>query len=237
MVTERVWVLKSYLSSYCSFPRYSFCGPWKQTQRSLFFLLVTVQLYQVFMLSMNTNSDIYDYYSSWVSDTDKKENQIFLSSYTRKFRMEQLQNNIWLTASMVKYLRISSYTVLGSPSSYTEWLCNCSTLNFLKYEENFIFLFISVEWNTKAFELSFVVRSCKHRGICLTYPTAAPYVRFLSVPECNTFLIEACPNILSIVLKKQRPLANLWIQNHVLFPRIYSDKEILWLNQRYCSSL
>ncbi len=45
--------------------------------------------------------------------SDKKENQIFLkfSSYIRKFRMEQLQSDIWLTASsyMGKYLRISSY--------------------------------------------------------------------------------------------------------------------------------
>ncbi len=39
----------------------------------------------------------------------KKENQIF--SYIRKFRMEQLQSHIWLTASsyMGKYLSISSY--------------------------------------------------------------------------------------------------------------------------------
>ncbi len=42
--------------------------------------------------------------------TDKKENQI--SSYLRKFRMEQLQSRIWLRASsyMGKYFRISSYT-------------------------------------------------------------------------------------------------------------------------------
>ncbi len=34
--------------------------------------------------------------------------------------MEQLQSHIWLTASsyMVKYLRISSYCMLGNPSSY-----------------------------------------------------------------------------------------------------------------------
>ncbi len=43
--------------------------------------------------------------------TDKKENQIFLIQYNRKFRIEQLQSHIWLTASsyMGKYLRISSY--------------------------------------------------------------------------------------------------------------------------------
>jgi hypothetical protein len=39
------------------------------------------------------------------------KNKIKLSSYIRKFRMEQLQSHIWLTASsyMGKYLRISSY--------------------------------------------------------------------------------------------------------------------------------
>ncbi len=51
--------------------------------------------------------------------TNKKENNF--SSYIRKSRRERLQSHIWLTASsyMTKYLRISSYTVLGSLSSYT----------------------------------------------------------------------------------------------------------------------
>ncbi len=41
--------------------------------------------------------------------TDKKKRKF--SSYIRKFRMEQLQSHIWLTASSytVKYLRISSF--------------------------------------------------------------------------------------------------------------------------------
>ncbi len=54
---------------------------------------------------------------SWLYTLIKKE--IKFSSYIWKFRMEQLQSLIWLTASsyMVKYLRISSY-ILGSPSSY-----------------------------------------------------------------------------------------------------------------------
>jgi hypothetical protein len=42
---------------------------------------------------------------------------------------------------MGKYLRISH--ILGGPSSYMT-LHNCSTLNFLIYEENFILFFISV---------------------------------------------------------------------------------------------
>ncbi len=49
--------------------------------------------------------------------TDKKESKI--SSYIRKFRMEQLQSHIWLTtfSYMGKYLYIS-IILLGSPSSY-----------------------------------------------------------------------------------------------------------------------
>ncbi len=38
--------------------------------------------------------------------------------------------------------------ILGSPSSYI-WLCNCSILNFLIYEENLIFFFISVRLGYK----------------------------------------------------------------------------------------
>jgi|688.fasta_scaffold2495113_1 hypothetical protein len=44
---------------------------------------------------------------------------------------------------MGKYLRISSYTVSGNPSSYMT-LQLLPSLNFLIYEENLIFLFISV---------------------------------------------------------------------------------------------
>ncbi len=49
----------------------------------------------------------------WSGCTDKKENKF--SSYIRKFRMEQLQSHIWLTAYsyMGKY-----FCILGSPSSY-----------------------------------------------------------------------------------------------------------------------
>ncbi len=47
--------------------------------------------------------------------TDKKENQIFLIYVQYK----EIQNGVVTASSyMVKYLRISSYTVLGIPSSY-----------------------------------------------------------------------------------------------------------------------
>ncbi len=46
---------------------------------------------------------------------------------------------------MGKYLRISSYNLSGSPSSYSIWLCNCSTLNFLIYcVRKILFSFLSL---------------------------------------------------------------------------------------------
>jgi hypothetical protein len=56
------------------------------------------------------------------------------SSCIRKSRVEQLQSHIWLTAAssyITKYWHISSYTVLGSPSSYL-------TLQPLPYEFPYI---------------------------------------------------------------------------------------------------
>ncbi len=72
--------------------------------------------------------------------------KIKFSSYIRKFRMEQLQSHIWLTASsyMGKYLRVSSYIRKALPHIL---LCNCSTeFPYTVYEENLIFFFISVGW-------------------------------------------------------------------------------------------
>ncbi len=96
-----------------------------------------------------------------ITYTDKKENQI--SSYIRKFRMKQLQSHIWLTASsyMGKYLRILH--ILESSSSYTVWLCNCYTLNFLIDEENLIFFFISVMYSS----ISLFKSSCLDKGLSL----------------------------------------------------------------------
>ncbi len=76
--------------------------------------------------------------------TDKKK--IKFSSYIRIFGMKQLQSLIWLTASsyMGKYLRISSYIRKPFLIYTCIWLCNCSTLNFLINEENFLFFSISV---------------------------------------------------------------------------------------------
>ncbi len=79
--------------------------------------------------------------------------KIKFSSHIRKFRMEQLQSHVWLTASsyMVKYLRISSYIrhILGSPSSYM-------TLQLLHSEFPYIwgkFFFFIISVSTDPFLL------------------------------------------------------------------------------------
>ncbi len=73
--------------------------------------------------------------------TNKKENQIFLIYLEmQKGAVAKSYMTIPATSYMGKYLRISSY--IRKP--FLTWLCNCSTLNFLIYEENSIFFFISV---------------------------------------------------------------------------------------------
>jgi hypothetical protein len=60
--------------------------------------------------------------------------------------MEQLQSHM-ASSYMGKYLRISSY--IRKPFLIYVGLCNCSTLNFLKNEENFIFLFYQFTSNCR----------------------------------------------------------------------------------------
>ncbi len=86
---------------------------------------------------MSSFSYVYNTYSKLI----KKKIKFY--SYIRKFRRDQLPSHICLTASsyMTKYLRISSY-IIGSPSSYMT--LQLLLMNFLIYEENFIFFFISL---------------------------------------------------------------------------------------------
>ncbi len=53
--------------------------------------------------------------------------------------MEQLQSHIWGRAS---------YNIWENAVSHI-WLCNCSLLNFLIYEEKFLYFFISVQHDSK----------------------------------------------------------------------------------------
>ncbi len=82
-------------------------------------------------------------YSPQQGESTLIKKKILFSSYVWKFRMEQLQSHIWLTATsyMVKYLRISSY-IRKLFLIYAKF-CNCSILNSL-YMRKIFFSFLSV---------------------------------------------------------------------------------------------
>jgi hypothetical protein len=67
--------------------------------------------------------------------TDKKEKWIFLI-------YEEIQKGSVAKSYMTKYFRISSY-FFWKPFLIYDFACNHSHLNFLLYEENFVFFFIS----------------------------------------------------------------------------------------------
>jgi hypothetical protein len=74
--------------------------------------------------------------------TDKKEKKIFLI-------YQEIQNGAVAKSYMTNGLLIygellAHFLILGSHSSYMTLQLHCSTLNFLIYEENLIFFFISV---------------------------------------------------------------------------------------------
>jgi hypothetical protein len=73
--------------------------------------------------------------------TDKKENQIFLMCKEIKngaVAKSYMRKGFLIYEEMRKYLTVYEETVSHM------WLCNCSILSFLEYEENLIFFFISV---------------------------------------------------------------------------------------------
>ncbi len=73
--------------------------------------------------------------------TDKKENQIFLiykEILSGAVAKSYMRKGFLIYVEMRKYFPIYEETVSHI------WLCNCSVLNFLIYEENLIFFFISV---------------------------------------------------------------------------------------------
>ncbi len=73
----------------------------------------------------------------------KKKIKVF--SYIRKFRVDQLQNHIYMRKGFPIYEEMRKYFPIYEEAVSDILLCNCSTLNFLIYEENLIFFFISAE--------------------------------------------------------------------------------------------
>ncbi len=73
--------------------------------------------------------------------TDKKGNQIFLI-------YRDIQNGavakLYMTNGLPIYREIFTHFLIYLEALPQIWLCNCSTVNFLIYEENLIFFFASV---------------------------------------------------------------------------------------------
>ncbi len=82
--------------------------------------------------------------------TDKKENKIFLI-------YKEIQSGAVAKSYMRKgfpiYEEMRKYFPIYEEAISHVWLCNCSTLNFLIYEENLISFFISVLYCTVSFSL------------------------------------------------------------------------------------
>ncbi len=78
-------------------------------------------------------------FMNWLQYTDKKENQIFLI-------YKEIQNGAVAKSYMRKGFNeeMRKYFLIYEEAISHIWLCNCSILNFLIYEENLIFFFISV---------------------------------------------------------------------------------------------
>ncbi len=82
----------------------------------------------------------------FVPCTDKKENRIF-------FICKEIQSGAvaksYMTNSLLIYGEIFAHFPIYEEALPHIWLCNCFTLNFLIYEDNFIFFFINVwkQWN------------------------------------------------------------------------------------------
>jgi hypothetical protein len=111
-------------------------------------------------------------------------NKIKFSSYISKIRGIGCEV-IWLKASsyLGKNLSISPY-ILGSPSSYSIWHCTRSHLNFLTYEESFVYFFINafieelIEDEEKGgwSSLTILTRKDAH-GLVIIAPVPSPHSR------------------------------------------------------------
>ncbi len=73
--------------------------------------------------------------------TDKKENQNFL---TYKEIQSGAVAKSYMRKGFLIYEEMRKYFPIYEEAVSHIWLCNCSILKFLIYEENLIFFFISV---------------------------------------------------------------------------------------------
>ncbi len=141
---------------------------------------------------------------------------------------------------MGKYLRISSN--IRKPFLIHIWHCKCSTLNFLIYEENLIFFFISVPCLCSFCAWEMVLHGVKRR-ILPSYWLAKGLTN--SPPELRGFVMltvqwEECSHISARICRasfrenKPKTLVFQWLENErfgLVFAKtgsINSATEVLW---------
>ncbi len=81
----------------------------------------------------------------WGSLTRIIKKKIKFSPFIRKFRIEQLQKS-YIRKGFLIYEEMRKYLTIYEKAVSHIWLWNCSTLNFLLYEEDLIFLLVYLTW-------------------------------------------------------------------------------------------
>ncbi len=122
-------------------------------------------------------------------------------------QLDQLQSHIWgLRKGFLIYEEMRKYLTIFEEAVSHIWLCNCSIMSFLIYEEKFIFFFISVPSSPYASEFASISQKPDHLYLtfkvffnyaCLVHRTAALYSR----TEQNT-------NILLIIIYFREQILN-----------------------------
>ncbi len=82
--------------------------------------------------------------------TDKKENTIFL--IYKEIQMGAVAKS-YMRKGFLIYEDMRKYLVIYEEAVSHIWLCNRSLLDFLIYEENFVFFFISVEFGSACWQV------------------------------------------------------------------------------------
>jgi hypothetical protein len=99
--------------------------------------------------------------------TDKKENRIFL--IYKKIQSGAVAKS-YMRKGFLIYGEMRKYFPIYEEAVSHIWLCNCSFLNFLIYEENLIFFFLSVQKET--------LECCVHLYAFVSYRRLSPQFQF-----------------------------------------------------------
>ncbi len=129
--------------------------------------------------------------------TEKKENKIFLI-------YKEIQSGAVAKSYMRKgfliYEEMRKYFLIYEEAVSHIWLCNCSVLNFLTYEENFIFFFIRARMKLSTTKIS---RYCHRKGTDqLPRCKGLFWIFDLFKDNLKTELCQNCGNIVCEVFRK-----------------------------------